>query len=365
MSTSGTAVIERFMDQAGTENPRLLRPRTANAFVGRSDWRLPYDDTVYSYGTHFPLAQLMPDGNEQRGWWLLNGDSWRGASSATPGHQRTVQEKARASGLPVMIVPFSAMASAGIRRDTVKIVDVLPERWTWEPRERRESPSSTMLEYPDSYGTRNWKQRESDGMWTYEEHVHHLGESLFTAEYAYTARTREAYVDFSDGMRRVPAKWEDRRGTAYFLSAFDENEPGFLYFLAQLPDGAEPATVADAFEALKPQQVKEYERARLPFGPVLRQGDVFAIPTDYQTRELPGPSKRDEHVLNVSHKATEIRIDGMGRTFARGFLRHRPVETWRNPEHRRVQLGDRKQWYELVKNTVPMHRAWALGGNVD
>jgi hypothetical protein len=152
-------------------------------------------------------------------------------------------------------------------------------------------------------------------------------------------------------------------GSSYFLSAFDENEPDFgLYFLAQLPDGAEPSTVAEAREALKPDRVKLAETGHRP---ILRQGDVFAVESTRETRKLAGPSQRKAFVLNVNHQVTEIRKDEYGITYGRGFMRHRPRESGRRPEHRTLKLGNGKDWYALYKNTVPEGRSWSVGGQVD
>lgn len=362
--TNAATIIERFMEQAGTEHPRFLRPSSSNIVVGQHSGYGSYDtdiDTVYSYGTHFPLARLMPgaDGSK-RGWWLLNGDNY---SVTTSRHQTVTQSAAKTSGLPYMIVPQSAIERAGIKAETIRPVHILPDRWTWEPRTRDgdKDPSEWEL---SSQHTRNWEHRLPENRWFYELKTHHLGEALFTADYAYDKVISTAYTD--DKWQRHPAQWGHFSGTAYFLSAFDANESDFgLYFLAQLPEGAKPESVAGAFDWLKPDEVRAYETFGSPYGPALRQGDVFAIASDYKTRELPGPSKHGEYVLGVNHRVTEVRVDGMGNTYGRGTMRHVPREWGRRPEHRRLKLGDGKTWYQLVRNTVPDGRSWSVGGNVD
>ena len=351
-------VIARFIDQAATDDPKFY---SDNHLQGIMQGKLNGNDTIFSYGTHFPLAEIIPSGDTRRGWWLLNGDRWRGGGGwgrSTSGQQTEIQQLVKKTGLPFIIVPFSALSQAGIKHNSIQAVDILPERYTWEPHTRDAAPDK--YEQENEWYGRNWQQL-ADGRWSYETRVHHLGESLFRADYQYWQR-EQAYMDLETHLWvRPQGHYVD--GSAYFLSAFDENEPGFgLYFLAQLPDGAYPQTVAEAREALKPAAVRFAESVLRK--EVLRQGDVFAIPSVLATRDLTGPSKRSEHVLGVNHQVTEVRKLGSA-TFGRGVMRHRPQEWGRRPEHRALKLGDRKTWYELVKNTVPEGRSWSLGGNVD
>lgn len=355
--SNSTDVINRFVREAGKENPKFLRPKSVPVVIGNDDL------TVYSYGMHFPLAQRMPgvDGNP---WWLLNGDRWSGGwGGTTAGHQRDVRSAVMRTGLPFMIVPASAIRKAGIIRSTIVPVEILPDRYTWEPATRPGNEDPTAWELTDGSGYRNWEHRLPEDLWHFERQVHHLGESLFRADYSYYHR-EPSHVDLTTFVRVWPAG-EYVTGTAYFLSAFDTQDS--LYFLAQLPEGAHPETVAEAFEALKPTDVQYAERQQGL--KVLRQGDVFAIPTEYKTRELQGPSQRSAYVLGVNHQVTEVRTvtDAAGdvSTYGRGYMRHRPQEFGRRPEHRVVKLGDTKTWFELRKNTVPEGRSWSIGGGVD
>ncbi len=202
--------------------------------------------------------------------------------------------------------------------------------------------------------THRWAARKTpDGRWQWTTYRHWLGAAVFQALYTVGDATR------GNGPTAI--------GTAYFLSAFDDQETRPHYFLCELPQGSEPGSVADALQALKPPEVIAAEQAGLS---VTRQGDVFAIPTTLTTRSLPHKRERRAHLLRLSHTATEVCVADDGTTYARGVLRHAPVQTWRAPEHRRQPMGDRRTWHRIVKNTVPIDtsgrsRAWSRAGNVD
>jgi hypothetical protein len=348
-------IIARYVRDAGKPDAKFLRRLGSKVYVG--------DDglTLYSFGSHFPLAKLQLTPRGKRSYWLLNGDHWSRGWGVTTRHQQLTRDEVGKTGLPVLILPFEALRRAGIDRHTIKPVEIKEERWetivetarAWDqvPLIHRYSAGPGMV--PASAASHFARQGE-DGIWRWKTQRHWLGASVFRATYD-TGEWKRG----DDGYdRRVTA-------TAYFLSAFDENEPNPLYFLAQMPKGARPKTVEDALEALKPAQVKQAEAAGAE---ILRQGDVFAIPTSWATRLFThnhAGRKRGAYVLNVNHTATESAVLPAGDVFARGILRHRPREPWRNPEHRRVKLGDGKQWYRLVKNTVPEGRSWSMAGNVD
>lgn len=317
-------VLERYAKVAGTAG-RVLRPSSVSIMVSADTL------TAYSYGSHFPLSVLMPEGDVVRGWWLVNGDRY---SHITSGHQSTLRSALLRTGLPMLTVPFTALDSAGIRRSTVRPVHVTDDTWT------------TVTRYGTAGDCPSWADSITDlgdgrRSWTVQEH--HLGGAVLTATY------------------RVWDGTADHVATASFLSAFDEQEGHGLYFLAQLPEGCHPQTVAEAFTMLRPAEVLKADMLGVH---VTRQGDVFAVPASVTTRELPGPSAHAAYVLGVSHVATEVR-EHLGVTYGRGFLRHRPRESWRQPEHRMQRIGDGRAWHALIRNTVPDGRSWSLGGRVD
>lgn len=91
--------------------------------------RMPrFGDSIYSYGQHFELARVLFDGkgrNRRARAILLNGDR---ESVTTTKHQWVVRNTVGLAGLPSTIIPFSAIAAAGIDISSIKIVDSTPDR---------------------------------------------------------------------------------------------------------------------------------------------------------------------------------------------------------------------------------------------
>jgi hypothetical protein len=334
--TTLSQIVTRFAEEAGKPGARLLRGTSRSIFVSSSDDRI-----LCSWGEPFPLAQIMPGEHGSRSWWLLNGDTY---TASTASHQRLVREACEKTRMPALIVPFSCLSAAGIDRETIEPVDIKDDEW----RDITRYTAAQAEEFPWPHMAADTWQLP-DGRWAWTARRHMLGASLFRA--SYTAWDEQT--------------WERVTRAAYFLSAFDQQEPSPLYFLCQLPDGAAPVTVGQALEALKPPEVTAAEAAGLT---VTRQGDLFAVPAGRPTREIPGQTARGGRLLGTSHTATEVRVAGDGTTYARGILRHAPPH--RRPEHVRQPMGDRKTWHRIVRNTVPLdrygnQRSWSRAGNVD
>jgi plastocyanin len=317
---------------------------------------IPAGRDLFSYGSHFVLARIMLDKAGNRSWFLVNGDRY---SVSTSRHQGEVRAAIKATGLPSMIVPFSALREAGIDRDSVKMIDNDPERMEkiWMPVAEADVPEYVHDDNASAYAAEAYR-RNGDG-WQRATYRHWLGASVFQASYCYTDREHTSRDD--DGIMR--RDYPEVKGTAYFVANFDENERTPLFFLAQLPKGRKPQTVAEAMECLKPSEVVSAEAAGVV---VQRQGDVFAIPADVTVK--PADRVKAAYVLAVNHTITESATVKDGRkavTYGRGVLRHKPQGWGRTPEHKRVKLGDGKTWHQLVRNTVPAGRSWSMGGNVD
>lgn len=212
---------------------------------------------------------------------------------------RLIRRIAEAEGFLVLLAPRSVIDQADIQWATIQIIDTAE---TKEPfRAAEQLIRATVRVYTGVRG------RVRGGLWTYHE-----------------------------------------ERTAYFLSGFDRNERRLSYFFCELPPGAEPTTVAEAYQALRPASVV----AALDQGRrVLRQGDMFMI--QMPRRFSIGLSEEvfDKYVHGTNHMADRYAyVDGL--VYIRGRLRHRP--TGRRPDHKTLHLGGR--WWLCVKNTVPVTR---------
>ena len=402
-----------------------------------------HGDRIYSYGTHFEMARVLRDRKGDATAFLINGDRW---GQTTDRHQREVRSAIARTSKPRVIIPYSALDSAGVTLDSIEIIEVTKDRretkqhvslsmpegacWVEEPiRKHVELPSNVLAE---RVATKNAKEVESfemkrqwaqqglsawkhllapdakpreftiDDLQHYERHEvrttgtervlyknhrvvdvavndngqteyrwetsrHWLGESLIRAKVprpmftscktcAGTGRTYPGApkpakrCDSCDGLGG--RRWRRNRNVL-FLSGFDHNEyPRNVYFLCELPRGAKPTTVAEAYEALKPEAVQLAEQMGRS---VHRQGDIFTIElrgvTKRQLRAQGARFEKRGQLFGTNHEATETAYLPNGTTLVRGTLWHNPA--WRGPDHRRVTVG-KSSWHIAIKNTVPI-----------
>jgi len=171
---------------------------------------------------------------------------------------------------------------------------------------------------PDADGLYRWTESrtrpidaDADGRYSWTVHVHRLGDCLFSGVREISEPARPAYpfergrdtarervtLESVDGYQTCTAAPDHShesgagsacvhcgrelvaravwRRRARYLSSFDTNESPPLYFLAEVPHGAGD-TVETALDALAPRAV----HAAIARGAeVLRQGDIFLIPT--------------------------------------------------------------------------------------
>lgn len=218
--------------------------------------------------------------------------------------------------------------------------------------------------------------------WYWVEEVHRLGSVIFSA----TNRT--------DGARHR------------YISSFDMQEPGGLYFLAMLPGRGKCSTYDEALDLLAPEIVKKNREVGRS---VYRQGDVFAIETDLSDEQvydgavtrvrraiamqdmrtvqtqgrLPippaegevweygscpfcsssrhriGSGPRARAALSIhatGHTADEVVVKDNGITFVRGLMFHDPMiedATRTEPDHRTIPLGPDVQGHGGTRNSTP------------
>lgn len=153
----------------------------------------------------------------------------------------------------------------------------------------------------------------------------------------------------------------------YYLSAVDETGVGSgMYFLAELQTDRPPTSLAEAFNFLKPNVVREAEARGAN---VRRQGEWFAIPTKFMTSQLVRDVERglavyrQRHVLGRDghHELEEAVIYRVGQrkgeVFARGVLKHR------QGEHHDLDLGTIR-WHMVVHNIQSASYTLSGGGTM-
>jgi hypothetical protein len=289
-----------------------LGPRERSFEIGRQFVSGAVDNigprVLFDYGRHFPMA-IRPKAGSRGGdggtagygvvGFLVNGDRWSGGWSQTASHQREVIGLLERKGGCVEI-PFSALAAAGLMSrsggdawstyydvaesmEWMRVLDRREDRWGHECkvcgekcyRDGRhfgvqgsyciEGSEPKMIEarkkVARDYCTKAGRCIEGDALDEFKgymlaEQTHVLGGCVF--------------------------EWRKTRGSKrrWFLSSFDENEPGLHYFLCELPE--KPLGMKDALEILKPKEVKEAEAQGVA---VKRQGDVFFVEREGWSRK--------------------------------------------------------------------------------
>jgi len=216
-------IAQWFYYKAKEEGGRWVKTLRVGGY--RRYCNLEMDDrAVYSYGKHFPLAVKGING------FILNADRYSHSTSLHQYHARdaanVIYEK---YGIQYAGVSYNALAMAGIKPENLEIVDKREDRWK-------------EVKYTDKDGKEHTR-------W---EHL--VGAALF-----------------KDAVNRV-----------YLLSSTDASAHwGRGYFLSVLP--CEVNTIDEAFEALKPEIVKQSEKEGKE---VRRQGEWFFIKLADNVREL-------------------------------------------------------------------------------
>lgn len=183
------------------------------------------------------------------------------------------------------------------------------------------------------YGTHGKYFASDDGSYYYQNRQRHiLGESVFRAAYRGT---------------------NGKRYFANFLSGVDSDPHGSGYFLVQLPKHARTDSVEAAYESLKPHSVQLAEKDGIE---VKRQGDIYAIPTNYSLRDL----RKLGADIRQSKLASEERRAAIREYWEREFTTALqnvglPVHVW---EIRNLPSTDyrRRNWEEMRRYYAQMQR---------
>jgi hypothetical protein len=246
------------------------------------------DDTLYSYGSHFILAQKAKNG------YILNGDKY---SITTSSHQNLTRSKAPKYS---PIIPFTALENifkngwlSIDELSQIEIIDVTGDTYTEVTRYDKEGNP-------------------------YKAQEHHLGASLI----------------------RYKGK--------YYLSSIDPGSKDYSYFLCELK--GKPASVEAAFRDLAGNLTDE-EYQSYQEGIIQRQGEYFLKPVELTTKDLKNNGAINPRIIqrNIdlsngngnAHIARDyLRLPDA--EFIRGTLRHN--------EHKMIRMG--QTWYRVIKNTA-------------
>lgn len=124
-------VVNRWLDTVYTprDPQHHSRPAKGNEFPRHlNNERMPYDQdgrAIYSYGSHFPMAEVIRDDKGEVALILQNGDVW---GPTTTGHQGYVRSAIARTSFPTVTIPFSVLDAAGITRSTVQLREATADR---------------------------------------------------------------------------------------------------------------------------------------------------------------------------------------------------------------------------------------------
>lgn len=382
-------VVRRWVDitEGKTDEPQLWNAR------------IPvFDGKLYAFDRSFELVRAIRSKSGKKvSHYVLNGDLIPTWGWGTFSHQGIVRRAL--TDRKHVIIPFTALAEAGIDLDSVRIIDVLPDRnetikhhsetfpegavWhnedVFEVHELTEEEQAEWRKVHRWYADMNpfpvWAKTRQDKVGV--KRVLRTGRATWGPEITVTTREDGKTVYdwetwhhwLGESLIRARVTWKTEDGVehhrwAYFLSGFDHQEPAPLYFFAEMPPRVKPATVAEAYEFLKPEPVLMAEQMERR---ITRQGDIFAIATPsldrrtltkmgavFEKRSGPWPGvigERAGELLHTNHRATEVARMPNGVTLARGQLYHDPIG--RDRDHVARKMGDGQGWHIIVKNTVP------------
>lgn len=273
-------------------------------------------DTLYSYGSHFPMLVRMDWG------FLLNADKY---SSTTSAHQSACFRHA------TIQIPFSALRSAGIPHRAIELVTYEARRYD-------------VIGYTD-----------------YEKNIS-------VAEY--NALTETEKEDFSERTERRPEAAIIKYDGKHYLSSMD----GYNFFLCQLPEPVD--TVVEAFASLKPKEVKDenyvrqgewffVEATELPIV-MLTDG----IPTTWDkmkkffyntlTKGFTLPNRNPDGNLHIATRGIQLEDT----IYVSGQIRHQTRQGGRG-DHRMLRLSTLEgiKIFQAFENRAL--GSWSASGRVD
>jgi len=267
------------------------------------------NNTLYSYGRHFPLA--VRRGEPGAEWYLLNGDKY---SISTSKHQGITYSVFSDSPR----VSFTALNAAGISYNSCKLVDFQKDAYD--------------SAFKGDKNFLNFKSLVPTG-----------------AEYHET-KDKEGNITYKSYHRIGAVVLEQSK--KHFICSMDEGS----YFISLLPKRVK--TVQETFEVLKPARIRKGNITDYK-----RQGEWFFVLSDITIKEKDFEKSAALPSADSSsnlHVCTRLKKIGK-RYFVKGIIKHRNPRTNQRADHKPLKLGE--GIYEALCNTAKGN--WSASGNVD
>ena len=344
-------VVKSFADR---------KVRQKNPGKGEVQWKgcrvYCEDDNLYSYGQHFVLAKYL--GTNGKHIFLKNGDKY---SQSTGHHQGLTQYYCYGP-----TISFNALHAASIWFENLNLNNIID--WTEPERGEiyKEKDTGKYFKYKYDRINGEWKS------WLEEWKEPNQGMFIPYRRAKWDGETMQYYEDFLDKeYTHIIGNWHILGGTLMewkgeqYLSALDEMN----YFISHLPYRVR--TVKEAYEALKPQEIKDAEERGVE---VKRQGEWFFAPFKKNDKEMAKffaitqkflkkytrqealPKRvqtNNEHVCRIFQPNDTI--------YARGKVYHKNLFGRLTGEHRSLKLGD--EWHVAFHNTEI--ESWSVNGKFD
>jgi len=298
------------------------------------------DDTLYSYGSHFPLAKYL---GKKAGEHLFvkNGDHY---SQSTSGHQSITRCICKGP-----TVSINVLRAAGINFHNLCLLPTDGQPYIVSYR-----ADFTEHVYRDEKA-KYWKDMQGYEKPRFRNQFIPPRQGMFVS---YNWKDEKNYTA---GCWRIIGAILIRHNDEDFLCSKDEGN----YFVAKLP--VQVSTIDQAFKALKPPEVL---RAEQRGAKVLRQGEWFFVPSGLSHKEfakkanltktklfnlakvspLPLRPRDDENEASRNkHCCRQYFLLNEG-IYATGNVYHRNTFDNRvTNKHKALKLGE--QWYKVCLNT--------------
>lgn len=329
-------IIKNFAD-------RRINRRTKSVEWGGTSNVFCRDRTLYSYGTHFPLARYMGEVDGQH-VFILNDDYY---SSSTARHQSFTR-----SICPGPLVSATALAKVGIEFNHLELKDIP----FWRSNYRQ-------FVYFDSETGRYYKDCDYVGSLEDSSLEKVYSNELTMPNNAVYVASGDRNARYSYGSFFILGATVIKKEHNYFLCSLDEGQ----CFVSQLP--RKPKDIEDSFDSLKPKKVLKAERKGFS---VKRSGKWFFVSTGFGDQALASllgrtktslrktpikpleKAKRIKEWRPAAHDSTTNYVcrnfKAEGNLYARGKVYHRYAYGDLTGRHKSLSLGN--EWHLVFPNTA-------------